>query len=557
LIKIIDVAIYPYTAKIVGFARFVVHLSSLLNNGGLLLTRSRRRLSDKSRKALIFLLIAILAVILPLSLAAGDTYTLTVVPVIVEWNPDRVWDGSDNAYLMADLSYFVSDYGLMLNLIPPGYENTNVGAATVFTAAVPKDNPYITLSLGEASGILTHDYYKITKLDGTSAPNTHSVNISLDSDTIMPLFIVPIDSSAKALVLYSPNGGSIDASTLPSGFGVSGTITMQAGKVQFYKSNTAASHAFVLVGDTSVTPPSAPGVSPSAAPSGALLDRVELDEALELAHEALNGDASYSAGSLAILEAAITAAVATFTTQSGIDEATTQLRTALYGLSYLSSSLGGGSETTAPIELSLVQASLASDLPANSTIAADVYVTGASSLSTLVLNFEYSADTLGFEYAGGSANNSFKIISVAQGSGTLSVAVMNPNLFSDNGVETALARLRFRAKAAGTGTVTLTSGFASSLIGTSKDTPVEIISGTVTTTVVPGMSPLALDFNGDGVITLADLTTGMPYYRVTSRDFEWIRAQEMDYDDDGIITVKDYAMIVNEMRDADWGVFDE
>ncbi|MDR0935619.1 MAG: hypothetical protein LBM98_02930 [Oscillospiraceae bacterium] len=518
--------------------------------------------SGKSRITIAFLFFATVASLLPLGFAAANTYSVTVIPVVFE-RSSKSWE-TNSLYLLADRTYFNGSPVLYLTPSP----GASGGASAVFIADIPRDSDSITIKFrpddtnGADDGNALSEDYTIAKIGNAPSDN---VTIPIDSDIIVPLFIMPSGSGLKGLVLYSPNGDDAIKELLPSsGFDLGDeegdVIEMSAGEVRYYKSTApTAVNSFYLV-DNTANPPA--DVSPGGgdAPPAPVLDRTELEAALELAEDFLDSDLNFSAESLATLEAAIVAAQATLTTQNSIDEATAQLRAALFGLANVSVSPGSGPGDTAPVQLSLAL-SPASDLPADSTVAVDVLVSGASYLSTLVLDFEYSTDALGFEYAGGSADNSFKIISVLQDGGTISVAVMNPNPFSAD-TETPLARIRFRAAAVEAGdvlpgSVRLVSAYASSYVaGIARDTPVEIAADTVTMTVVPGLSPIALDFNGDGVITLADLTAGMPYYRVTSNDPEWATARKMDYDDDGIITVKDYALIVNEMRGADWGVFD-
>ncbi|MDR0859211.1 MAG: hypothetical protein LBN97_09300 [Oscillospiraceae bacterium] len=488
---------------------------------------TRFRFEPRSRGVGIFLLVLLSAVIFPLGFAAGDSYSLRIIPVVVDW------DEASNAPLL------LRHNGETAAVL------TGEGIGTVFVAEVSKLRPVQVITL---SGDYAENY-TVAAIGGEA---DGIVTIEPSGDLTLPLFIMPAESDDKVCVLYSPNGGTAESRTLPRGFDygdLERTITLASGEIRLYKANDNASmldHGFMVIGAESAEEEA---------------NRVLLQSALRQAAEFIGG--SYTPQSLSTLNFAIVNGNGVYENlaadQTEIDEAVTQLLNALMGLEY--------PPVPAPLPLTgeavtllLAEEGGVSGLTEGTTVFADIKVLGASGLSNLLFDVNYDSAVLEFDYAGGNTANGFKVISADKSAGMVSIALMNVNGFSQlEGEELAepVARIRFRAAGEGRGSVKLVRAAASSVRfdGTTLDNPVVIGSGEITLNVLSG-AVQELDFNGDGVITLADLTEGMPYYRVSNEDFNWESAKRMDYDGDGIITVADYALIVNEMKYADWGVFD-
>jgi hypothetical protein len=189
------------------------------------------------------------------------------------------------------------------------------------------------------------------------------------------------------------------------------------------------------------------------------------------------------------------------------------------------------------------------------TLVLEITAADAAYLSAAVVEFAYSG-AMTFEYAGGSAG--FVAIAVNSAPGRGSVALLNNNFarsnansFSQTEPDTVIARLRFRSTAPGNASAELSSVLATAVDGEGIGTDVtaDFSGAIVSFSVVEGTAApdLPLDFNGDFNVSLADLATVQAYYRCSaSSDLAlWnSKAKYADYDDDGVITIDDYLLIL-------------
>jgi len=193
------------------------------------------------------------------------------------------------------------------------------------------------------------------------------------------------------------------------------------------------------------------------------------------------------------------------------------------------------------------------------TVVFEITSADAAYLANAVIEFSYS-DTLEFEYAGGKAGFTVLLVNSSPGKGIITVinnnfSASNSNSFSSTEPDTVIARLRFRATDTGDSSISLSKANTSAVDseGLGTDVTANISGASVDFTITEGESApdLPLDFNGDFNVTLADIATVQTYYRcsASANPTMWQKAKYADYDNDEVITVADYLLILAEYND--------
>ncbi|MDR0818164.1 MAG: hypothetical protein LBN43_01155 [Oscillospiraceae bacterium] len=300
------------------------------------------------------------------------------------------------------------------------------------------------------------------------------------------------------------------------------------------------------------------------------IDKEMLSFALSEAKQFENMSDSYSENSWdTFLEALLNAKamyVNANAAQGEVDSAAKDLLDAIGGLEFtVSLRTGETFDPTDSAELALYLPEEFTGTVNGSTITLEIWAADYEYVAALRFSFSYDSDLLTYEYAEG-VNGYTALESTVSGDAvTVVLSQLNstkvvPNSFSRKVIDKSdagflIAKLRFRSKNAGEDAkVTLTSATAAAIDkdGYGADVKTTLSSDTVKFNVRNGASQLepTLDLNGDNILSLADLTTAQNWYRESNANTEvWVKAQYADYDNDGVITVKDLLTLLVTLRD--------